>query len=52
MDVKELDMLHSGEQFPITEYQSAEFLLDVRHLWLRSQRMRTIMRLRSYTLDT
>ncbi len=49
MDVKELQVLHSGEQFPITEYQSPELLLDVRHLWLRSQRMRTIMRLRSYT---
>ncbi len=48
MDVKELDVLHSGEQFPITEYQSAEFLLDVRHLWLRSQKMRSIMRARSY----
>ena len=48
MDVKELDVMHSGEQFPITEYQSAEFLLDVRHLWLRSQRMRMIMRARSY----
>jgi asparaginyl-tRNA synthetase len=51
MDVKELDVLHSGEQFPITEYQSAEFLLDVRHLWLRSQRMRMIMRARSYVFS-
>ena len=48
LDVDELDVLHSGEQFPITEYQSPELLLDVRHLWLRSQRMRTIMRVRSY----
>ncbi len=51
MDVKELNVLHSGEQFPITEYQSAEFLLDVRHLWLRSQRMRMIMRARSYVFS-
>ncbi len=49
LEIKELSILHSGEQFPITEYQSPELLLDVRHLWLRSQRMRTIMRLRSYT---
>jgi asparaginyl-tRNA synthetase len=48
MDVKELVVLHSGEQFPITEYQSTEFLLDVRHLWLRSQKMTAIMRARSY----
>ncbi len=49
LDVSALEVLHSGEQFPITEYQSAEFLLDTRHLWLRSQRMRMIMRARSYT---
>jgi asparaginyl-tRNA synthetase len=48
--VKELEVLHSGEQFPITEYQSTELLLDVRHLWLRSQRMRMIMRARSHIL--
>ena len=48
MDVQELSVLHSGEQFPITEYQSPELLLDVRHLWLRSQRMRNIMKARSY----
>jgi asparaginyl-tRNA synthetase len=51
LDVKELEVLHSGEQFPITEYQSAEFLLDVRHLWLRSQRMRLIMRARSHVFS-
>jgi asparaginyl-tRNA synthetase len=49
MDVQELEVLHNGEQFPITEYQSPELLLDMRHLWLRSQRMRSIMKARSYT---
>lgn len=48
LEVKQLEVLHSGEQFPITEYQSPELLLDVRHLWLRSQRMRMIMRARSH----
>lgn len=51
LDVKELNVLHSGEQFPITEYQSPELLLDIRHLWLRSQRMRMIMRARSYVFS-
>lgn len=51
MDVKELSVLHSGEQFPITEYQSPELLLDTRHLWLRSQRMRMIMKARSYVFS-
>ena len=45
--VKGLLVVHSGEQFPITEYQSPEFLLDVRHLWLRSRKMTEIMKLRA-----
>ena len=36
-----------SEPFPITEYQSAELLLDKRHLWLRSQKMINVMRARS-----
>ncbi len=48
MEAKDVFLVHSGEQFPITEYQSAEFLLDVRHLWLRSQRMINAMKARSY----
>ncbi len=48
LEAKEVIIVHSGEQFPITEYQSPEFLLDVRHLWLRSQRMIHAMRARSY----
>lgn len=37
-----------SDPFPITEYQSAELLLDKRHLWLRSQRMMAAMKARSY----
>ena len=48
MEAKDVLVVHSGEQFPITEYQSPEFLLDVRHLWLRSQRMIMAMKARSY----
>ncbi len=48
IDVEELRVVHNGEQFPITEYQSPEFLLDVRHLWLRSQKMIKAMEMRSY----
>ena len=48
MEAKDVIVVHSGEQFPITEYQSPEFLLDVRHLWLRSQRMIMAMKARSY----
>ncbi|MCL4380671.1 MAG: asparagine--tRNA ligase [Candidatus Marsarchaeota archaeon] len=38
---------NNEQQFPITEYQSPEFLLDVRHLWLRSLKMINIMKARS-----
>ncbi|MGC8651687.1 MAG: asparagine--tRNA ligase [Candidatus Micrarchaeia archaeon] len=48
LEVSNLMVLHSGEQFPITEYQSTEFLLDVRHLWLRSEKMKYIMQARSH----
>ena len=50
LDVSELSVVHSGEQFPITEYQSPEFLLDVRHLWLRSQRMIKAMEARAHIM--
>ncbi len=48
VETKELAVLHSGEQFPITEYQSPEYLLDIRHLWIRSERMKYIMQMRSH----
>src|SRR2546428_6413563 len=35
-----------AEKSPIQEDLSEEFLLDVRHLWVRSQRMTTIFRIR------
>ncbi len=39
-------VLHFAEKFPIQEDLSEEFLLDVRHLWVRSQRMAQIFRVR------
>jgi asparaginyl-tRNA synthetase len=39
-------VVHFAEKFPIQEDLSEEFLLDVRHLWIRSQRMTTIFRVR------
>ncbi|MEM3245171.1 MAG: asparagine--tRNA ligase [Candidatus Micrarchaeaceae archaeon] len=48
IEAKEIKVVHSGEQFPITEYQSPELLLDKRHLWLRSQRMTYAMKARSF----
>lgn len=39
-------VVHFAEKFPIQEDLSDEFLLDVRHLWVRSQKMTTIFRIR------
>jgi len=39
-------VVHFAEKFPIQEDQSDEFLLDMRHLWVRSQRMTQIFRIR------
>ena len=39
-----------GEAFPIAKDQSTEFLLDTRHLWLRSQRLTAIMKARDYVV--
>lgn len=35
-----------AEPFPITEYQSDELLMNLRHLWLRSRKMTAIMKIR------
>ncbi len=47
---KELQVVHKAERFPITKDQSTEFLLDVRHLWLRSQRLNKILRIRDHAI--
>ncbi len=48
LEVTKFESVHVAEPFPITEYQSAELLLDKRHLWLRSRRMTNIMKARSH----
>ncbi len=42
-----LRFISKGEPFPIARDISPEFLLDVRHLWLRSRRMTAILKIRS-----
>ncbi len=45
--VKGLEIVQVAERFPITKDQSPEFLLDNRHLWLRSQKMTHILKVRA-----
>lgn len=44
--VSDVKLVARGEPFPITKDQSVEFLLDIRHLWLRSQKLTNIMKAR------
>ena len=50
LSIDQLKIVGLAEQFPITKDQSVEFLRDVRHLWLRSQKMTQIMKVRSAAL--
>jgi asparaginyl-tRNA synthetase len=47
LDVKELTVISAAHDYPITPKEhGVEFLLDRRHLWLRSSRQVAIMRVR------
>jgi len=50
ISVSRLRIVGLSETFPIAKDKSEEFLRDVRHLWLRSRRMNTIMKIRSELL--
>jgi len=40
-------VVNFAEAFPIVKDQSPEFLLDQRHLWIRSQKLTSILKIRS-----
>ncbi len=44
---KEIKIVGLAERFPIGKDQSEEFLRDVRHLWVRSQKLTNIFKIRS-----
>ena len=45
--VSELKIIGLAERFPIVKDQSEEFLRDVRHLWIRSRYITSILKIRS-----
>jgi len=47
VQVKSYKVIGTSENYPITKDQSTEFLADNRHLWLRSQKMISILKIRS-----
>ncbi|MHA1305752.1 MAG: asparagine--tRNA ligase, partial [Candidatus Heimdallarchaeota archaeon] len=46
-----ISVVGKSENFPITRDQSQEFLLDVRHLALRSQKMTSMLKIRSSVFE-
>ncbi len=50
MRAKAFTVLGPSDNFPITEYQSEEHLLNYRHLWIRSQELTKIMKVKSTVL--
>ncbi len=47
IQVSKLNVIQFAEIFPITKDQSPEFLLDKRHLWIRSRNLTAVMKIRS-----
>ncbi len=47
LHVEKFEVVQLAEKFPITKDQSTEFLLDVRHLAIRSRKLTAIMKIRS-----
>ncbi|VVC00996.1 Asparagine--tRNA ligase [uncultured archaeon] len=48
LSASNVQIISQGEPFPISKDQSVEFLLDMRHLWLRSQKLTHIMQSRDH----
>jgi len=53
ISVRAVRVLHAAEEgFPIAKkYHGPDFLLDNRHLWIRSPKLQTVMRVRGRFLD-
>jgi len=47
----DFEMVQRADTFPIAKDLSPEFLLDVRHLWLRSRKMVAVMKVRDTVLE-
>src|SRR5699024_11087619 len=48
MQVEDIELIHEATDYPITPKEhGTEFLMDHRHLWLRSKRQHAIMSIRN-----
>ena len=50
VQVTDFELVQRADTFPIAKDLSPEFLLDVRHLWLRSRKMTAVMKVRDTVL--
>ncbi len=52
MQVKEIEVIHEATDYPITPKEhGTEFLMDHRHLWLRSKKQHAIMKIRNQIIQ-
>lgn len=51
IEVEKFEVIGPSERFPISKDLSGEFLLDVRHLWMRSQKMINVMKVRATVFE-
>lgn len=47
LQVSSFEVVCRGEPFPVAKDLSEEYLLDIRHLWIRSQKLTKILQIRS-----
>ena len=52
VEISDFQTIYQGQPFPIAKDQSTEFLLDTRHLWLRSQKLTKVMKLRNHLVQS
>ncbi|MBI4447685.1 asparagine--tRNA ligase [Candidatus Woesearchaeota archaeon] len=50
VSAKNFKIVQLAENFPITKDQSTEFLLDKRHLWIRSRKLTAVMKVKEAVL--
>jgi len=50
VDVEDFNVIGWSDKFPLSQDQSVEFLADNRHLWLRSRKMISILKIRDTVL--
>lgn len=50
VEVDEFKLIHKADRFPIGKDQSEQFLLDKRHLWIRSRELTTVWKVKAQIL--